>query len=458
MLSDISNILSTKYNEELTNIEIEKYYKEIGLNKPKLLVFDNIQACKLAYKFLLVHLNNYSRNLSDEHIVIRNRKHNLHDFYNLQRRRIDKDDLVYSDVFNVIRYIEEYYEKYNMLSFLVDVKEQILKDFKPAHIPNEKWQYASEETRNIQREIVWNNITNSNANLSTYKFGDYINYIPIDGIFFGIFFKEYCILCKNPIKFISEDKNGKVHSIIGNAIEFNDNNGINFVHGIKFTPELFSKAFIKNDIIGEDLVKLDNNEKIKILIQYCNHDKLCIGINGKELIKLEDFEKFNLLYPLVDKNKLINEIVMKEVIRIKNINILKVIIELIGDEKIRNELTGKEIIKIKNVELRAVLIQSFGYDNLVKELDAKLIDAKDEFNKLDNTPISYELWEFEMDVGRRGRDPRLSKFRFVRVEDYSTHKKVCLGVPISEETNNCIGAIAWTFGMTAEEYKPEVQT
>lgn len=365
MTSEAANILSKQYDENYINREIEDIYNKNGLNKPKLLIFDNIPACKLAYKFLLIHLNNNSKNLTDEHLMIGNKLNNLHDFKKIADLGGKSASQTYSRIFNIIKITENYYEQYNMLTFLSDVKTQLLKDLRPNNIDKDKWNHASEETKNIRKERDWNNIINSNVNIFEFKFIDHINYIPHNGVLLGIFLRDYCILCKNPIKIIHEDEIERLHSTEGYAIEFIDSSGINFVNGIKFNPDLYSRIFIKRDIIG------------------------------------------------------------------------------------------KEILSIENVEQRAIAIQFFGYDKLIKELNAKILDVKDEFSSIDNMPISYELYEFEMKVGRF---ETLRKFRFVKVEDYSTHKKVTLGVPISEQTNTCIGAIAWTFGMTEEEYKPEIQT
>jgi len=38
------------------------------------------------------------------------------------------------------------------------------------------------------------------------------------------------------------------------------------------------------------------------------------------------------------------------------------------------------------------------------------------------------------------------------VEDHSVHKKTFLNVPIQDDTDSTMGAIAWTFSMPKEEY------
>lgn len=51
-----------------------------------------------------------------------------------------------------------------------------------------------------------------------------------------------------------------------------------------------------------------------------------------------------------------------------------------------------------------------------------------------------------------------SILRFVEIQDHSTGKKTALGVPIIEETNTARRAVVWTFGRTAEEYGPTIET
>lgn len=365
MTSEAVTILTKPHDEFQVNRKIEQIYNELGLNKPQILVFDTIPVCKLAYEFVLIYLNNCSRNLTDEHLKLTDKVNDLSDFKRLSDwNKSNISHLIFGRIHSILRFIERHYDNTNKFSSLLEVKAQLLKNIKPNNVNTDVWKVTPEETQNIHREKIWNNIINSKYDFFEFNFEHYINYIFTEGILFGIFLKDFCIVCRNP-KAIFEDESNRLHSTEGYAIEFNDKAGIYFVRGIQFEHELYSKIFINKDI------------------------------------------------------------------------------------------TGKEIFEIKNVEQRAIAIQFFGYDKLIKELDAKLIDTKDEFSSLDNMPISYELYDFEMKVGRFDI---VRKFRFVKVEDYSTHKKVTLGVPVLEQTSTCIGAIAWTFGMTKEEYKPQIQT
>lgn len=48
--------------------------------------------------------------------------------------------------------------------------------------------------------------------------------------------------------------------------------------------------------------------------------------------------------------------------------------------------------------------------------------------------------------------------RIVQVIDSTTHQTYFLGVPMTRTTSTPKGAVAWTFGMTADQYQPVVET
>jgi hypothetical protein len=114
-------------------------------------------------------------------------------------------------------------------------------------------------------------------------------------------------------------------------------------------------------------------------------------------------------------------------------------------------MSGSEILMVKNTEQKAVLIEHYGYEKILKELkDVKVLDEVNDFSKVDNKPVKYQVLEFDLD--------RVI-LRFVRVEDHSTHKVTCLGVPRNEQTKTCKGAIKWTFGLDEkEDYAPVIET
>jgi hypothetical protein len=119
---------------------------------------------------------------------------------------------------------------------------------------------------------------------------------------------------------------------------------------------------------------------------------------------------------------------------------------------IAKSFTPGDIMRLPNVEQRAALIQHFGLDFVLDHLhQRKLIDSHEGISNVSGRPVKYALYDCNL-----GGRPHT--FRFVLVEDHSTHKRVTLGVPVARETQTCRGAIAWTFGMSEEEYVPLMET
>jgi len=113
-----------------------------------------------------------------------------------------------------------------------------------------------------------------------------------------------------------------------------------------------------------------------------------------------------------------------------------------------NKFTATDILKTSNAEQRAVLIEHYGYEYILADpsIQPKVRDKYDGESKSTHKPVHYELVDFKIDN---------LNVRVVRVEDHTTHKVTTLGVPVSKETETCMGAIAWTFGKTEKEYNPD---
>ena len=115
-------------------------------------------------------------------------------------------------------------------------------------------------------------------------------------------------------------------------------------------------------------------------------------------------------------------------------------------------IKGRDILLLENAEQKAIAIQHYGYYNMIEDIGAKKIGEMETMTKVGIG--TNELYDFEIE-GRWGRKAR---GRFVKVADYSTGKITCLGVPVEESTETVRGAIAWTFGLSEEEYRPVVET
>lgn len=119
--------------------------------------------------------------------------------------------------------------------------------------------------------------------------------------------------------------------------------------------------------------------------------------------------------------------------------------------------TGIDILNLRNVEQKAIIIQEYGYDKILKEVNANIIDTYTGISKITGKQLNYQLFEFTLkdNLNRWGR---FLNVRLIQVECHTSHHKVTLGVPINNQTNDCLGAIAWTFGMTKEEYKLNIES
>jgi hypothetical protein len=106
-------------------------------------------------------------------------------------------------------------------------------------------------------------------------------------------------------------------------------------------------------------------------------------------------------------------------------------------------LTPERIDGERNAELRRVLLEHYGYDRYLREVGAKPVDR-------DETGV---LWRIDLP----GDEPTV----MVEVvnstpEPDGAHRTYWLRVP--PQTRTAREGVAWTFGLPADEYRPERQT
>lgn len=107
-------------------------------------------------------------------------------------------------------------------------------------------------------------------------------------------------------------------------------------------------------------------------------------------------------------------------------------------------ITKDEFLEVKNAEVRRIVVERIGIDRFVELLDLMTVDE----DTINGDAISL--------VRTRERDPvAMSHIQFVRVRDTSTDRVYHLGVPPHIE--GAVEGVAWTFGMSVEEYNPEVE-
>jgi len=103
------------------------------------------------------------------------------------------------------------------------------------------------------------------------------------------------------------------------------------------------------------------------------------------------------------------------------------------------KLRARDIVSCRNVEIRKYLLSMYGFDNFVREMKGKVLD-RDGDQELIMVP-----W-------RKDEEP----ITMVKVKDSTTGEIYLLRVP--PDMKSCKEAVAWTFGMTAEEYMLEKET
>lgn len=103
-------------------------------------------------------------------------------------------------------------------------------------------------------------------------------------------------------------------------------------------------------------------------------------------------------------------------------------------------LTASIALTWGNVEQRRAACEIIGWNNILKELNAKVIQA-------DEDPEIGTLLEVEI--------PQIGTEKFLRVR-CGTGREFALPVPPDMKT--ALQANAWTYGLKAEEYKPEFRT
>lgn len=101
---------------------------------------------------------------------------------------------------------------------------------------------------------------------------------------------------------------------------------------------------------------------------------------------------------------------------------------------ITDDLNPSDVLSASNAEVRRFLIKRIGYENIKDKVGAEVIH-KDGHNEL----LKFENGEM-----------------YVKVRDHSTDREYLLFVEGNHST--CRSAIAWTFGLKEEDYKPIIET
>jgi len=120
----------------------------------------------------------------------------------------------------------------------------------------------------------------------------------------------------------------------------------------------------------------------------------------------------------------------------------------------KKTITPEMILKCRNAEVRSILLKNYGYGRLINQFKHKIIDKdikKDyELVRL-YIPKNETIKDWQGNITRELPEDIM----LIKVKDTSTGTFYVLRVPL--EVKTCLEAIAWTFRMTPDEYKLEVE-
>jgi len=109
------------------------------------------------------------------------------------------------------------------------------------------------------------------------------------------------------------------------------------------------------------------------------------------------------------------------------------------------------VLALPNAERRIALMQHFGLEAVFDHIKSKrCIDIDACYSAVTKKQVVCELYDCQL--------PDLQPVRLLKLEDHTTHKPVVISVPFIDNTRTCRGAIAWTFGMSEEEYKLDFES
>ena len=121
-------------------------------------------------------------------------------------------------------------------------------------------------------------------------------------------------------------------------------------------------------------------------------------------------------------------------------------VEVDADTVLRpHALTADRILAVANVEVQRLMLERFGWERLLAESGAVELDDDPRFGTLFLVPSSYAHDQM-----------RVVRLTNSTPEPDGTFRRYVLRVPPT--TGSAREAVAWTFGMDAEEYDPRLET
>ena len=113
--------------------------------------------------------------------------------------------------------------------------------------------------------VSWIDYFVQNDLIKTDRKDDFINFkeLLLSGVYDMVQLEGICFVSDMPT-FIKQDQSNRLHNVDGVAVEFSDNFGLHYIHGVSLSENVFNKVFNK-EYSFEEWVK-ENNEEIKSAI------------------------------------------------------------------------------------------------------------------------------------------------------------------------------------------------
>jgi hypothetical protein len=109
---------------------------------------------------------------------------------------------------------------------------------------------------------------------------------------------------------------------------------------------------------------------------------------------------------------------------------------------------AQEALRHENLELRRIACELLGWDEILKELPHKVVDT-------DPDPMIGTLLRVQMPTPSAWNSNETTQQQFLRVQ-CGTGRTFSLAVP--PDIRSAKAANAWTYGLSPEEYEPEIRT
>lgn len=123
---------------------------------------------------------------------------------------------------------------------------------------------------------------------------------------------------------------------------------------------------------------------------------------------------------------------------------------------VSGKITPQEAIKLTNVEQRRIAIKRIGISKMLGSLAAKEIDFWHGMSLYEVELYDDVIITTTTGFGRTRTTRRYHSAKFLKVFDSTTRQSYFLRVP--PEILRSGEAVAWTFGLDEELYKPESET